>query len=383
MASVPHGGRLVTRVAKGERRRRLLEEADELSSLDLDLDAALDVENIAYGVYSPLEGFMVYEEYDSVLEDMRLPNDLPWTIPVVLDVDEEKAKFLKENSELALRFSGRTIAIMKVEEFYKLDRKRYAEKVFGTRSPEHPGVAKALGMGSFAVGGKIELVGKTPNPYERYTLNPVETRVLFKERGWRTVVGFQTRNAPHLGHEFIQKSALVFTDGLFVNPVIGRKKPGDFRDEVILAAYEALIRNYYPKDTVVLSVLRYNMKYAGPREAVHHAIIRKNFGCTHFIVGRDHAGVGNYYGPYDAWRLFKEFPDLGITPLFVREFFYCKRCGGVVNEKTCPHGDAYRVRFSGTEIRSTILNGGKPPPEMMRPEVLETILKFKHPFVEE
>ena len=207
--------------------------------------------------------------------------------------------------------------------------------------------------------------------------------MLFKERGWRTVVGFQTRNAPHLGHEFIQKSALVFTDGLFVNPVIGRKKPGDFRDEVILAAYEALIRNYYPKDTVVLSVLRYNMKYAGPREAVHHAIIRKNFGCTHFIVGRDHAGVGNYYGPYDAWRLFKEFPDLGITPLFVREFFYCKRCGGVVNEKTCPHGDAYRVRFSGTEIRSTILNGGKPPPEMMRPEVLETILKFKHPFVEE
>ena len=382
MVSIPHGGRLVIRVAKGERRRRLLEEADELPCLDLDLDAALDVENIAYGVYSPLEGFMVYEEYDSVLEDMRLPNDLPWTIPVVLDVDEEKAKFLKENSELALRFSSRTIAIMKVEEFYKLDRRRYVERVFGTRSPEHPGVTKALRMNSSAVGGRIELVGKTPNPYERYTLNPVETRILFKERGWRTVVGFQTRNAPHLGHEFIQKSALVFTDGLFVNPVIGRKKPGDFKDEVILAAYEALIRNYYPKDTVVLSVLRYNMKYAGPREAIHHTIIRKNFGCTHFIIGRDHAGIGNYYGPYDAWRLFKEFPDLGITPLFVREFFYCKKCGGVVNEKTCPHGDAYRVRFSGTEIRSTILNGGKPPPEMMRPEVLETILKFKHPFVE-
>jgi len=240
-----------------------------------------------------------------------------------------------------------------------------------------------LNMKPMLVGGTLELLNEMPNKYERYTLHPAETRVLFSERGWKTIVGFQTRNAPHLGHEYIQKSALVFTDGLFINPVVGRKKPGDYKDEVILKAYDALIRNYYPRDSVVLSVLRYEMKYAGPREAVHHAIMRKNFGCTHFIVGRDHAGVGKYYGPYDAWKIFREFPDLGITPLFVKEFFYCRKCGGMASEKTCPHSEKYRVKFSGTKTRRMLLSGIRPPPELMRPEVVDAILRFENPFVEE
>jgi len=383
MVSIPHGGRLVNRVAKNNRRERLLKEAATLPRVELDLNQALDVENIAHGVYSPLEGFMCYEEVSYVLEDMRLPDDLPWTIPVVLDVNEDDLIGVREGDDISLFFSGKPIAIMKIEEIYKVDVDLYASRVFGTTDPRHPGVSKTLSMKPMLVGGSLELIGETPNKYERYTLHPAETRILFSERGWETIVGFQTRNAPHLGHEYVQKSALVFADGLFINPVIGRKKPGDYKDEVILEAYEALIRNYYPRKSVVLSILRYEMKYAGPREAVHHAIIRKNFGCTHFIVGRDHAGVGNYYGPYEAWEIFKEFPDLGITPLFVREFFYCKKCGGMASEKTCPHSEEHRVKFSGTKTRQILLNGMRPPPELMRPEVVDAILKFENPFVEE
>ena len=247
---------------------------------------------------------------------------------------------------------------------------------------EHPGVRKVYGLGDFLVGGEIHLLNDVPNPYSRYTLYPEETRVLFRERGWRTVVGFQTRNAPHLGHEYVQKTALTFVDGLFINPVIGRKKPGDFRDDVILKAYDALIKYYYPRNSVALSIFRTEMRYAGPREAIFHAIVRKNFGCTHFIVGRDHAGVGNFYGPYEAQEIFSDFPDLGITPLFFKEFFYCKKCGGVANPKTCPHGDEYHITFSGTKIRKMLLNGEVPPPELMRPEVAEAILSFDNPFVE-
>jgi sulfate adenylyltransferase len=381
MVSIPHGGRLVSRVSND--RERLLREACDLPSIEIGFDEALDVENIAYGVCSPLEGFMNYGEFSSVLEDMRLPSDIPWTIPIVLDVDGEAILSIREGDDVVLKYSGEPLAVMTVEEVYRFDRRLYAQRVFGTLDPNHPGVSKTLKMKEFLIGGPITLIRETPNPYEKYTLSPVETRVLFEERGWRTIAGFQTRNAPHLGHEYIQKSALVFTDGLFINPVIGRKKSGDFKDEVILAAYENLVGNYYPKNTVVLSILRYEMKYAGPREAIHHAIMRKNFGCTHFIVGRDHAGVGDYYKPYEAWDIFKEFPDLGITPLFVREFFYCRKCSGMANDKTCPHGEGHRVRFSGTEIRRMLLNGERPPPELMRPEVVDVILKFEKPFVED
>ena len=237
-------------------------------------------------------------------------------------------------------------------------------------------------MGDLLVGGKITLVREMETPFSKYNLRPVETRVLFKEKGWRTVVGFQTRNAPHLGHEYVQKTALTFVDGVFINPVIGRKKRGDFRDEVILEAYNVLIEHYYLKDRAVMSILPFEMRYAGPREAVFHAIVRKNFGCTHFIVGRDHAGVGDFYPPYAAQDIFDEFPDLGIIPLFFKTFYYCKKCGGVVNEKICPHGEEQHIKFSGTRIRELLRRGQRPPREMMRPEVVDVILRSGNPFVE-
>ncbi len=382
MVSKPHGGRLVNRVVTGKRREALLEEAKELPRIEVPEDIALDVENIAHGVFSPLEGFMVQEDYLHVLYDMRLSNDVPWTIPIVLDVDPNDIAGVKEGDDVVLTYQGKPLAVMKVEEIYGWDKKEYAEKVYKTTDVNHPGVAKIMQRKELLIGGPIDLVGSTPNPFEKYTLWPVETRVLFEVKGWKRIVGFQTRNAPHRGHEYVQKAALTFADGLFVNPLVGWKKKGDFRDEVILAAYEALIKHYYPKDVVVLAVLRTSMRYAGPREAVHHAIMRKNFGCTHFIVGRDHAGVGNYYGPYEAWEIFKEFPDLGITPLFIREAFYCKKCGGMVNEKICPHGEEHRLRISGTKIREMLLRGERPPEYMMRPEVADAILKFEKPFVE-
>ena len=381
MVSKPHGGKLVNRVAEGKQREILLEESKEIPKITVDEDTAVDVENIAYGVYSPLEGFMTKNEFENVLSEMRLPNDIPWTLPIVLDV-KGKLSF-KEGDDITIQYrSDEPLAIMRVEEIYGYKKEEFALKVFKTKDSSHPGVARVYGMGDLLIGGKITLIGKISNPYERYTLHPAETRILFKEKGWRTIAGFQTRNAPHVGHEYIQKTALAFVDGVFINPVIGRKKKGDFRDDVILAAYDTLIKNYYNRDTVVMSILRYEMRYAGPREAIFHAIVRKNFGCTHFIVGRDHAGVGNYYGPYEAQEIFKEFPDLGITPLFFREFFYCKLCGGISNEKTCPHDEAVRVRFSGTKLREKILRGEKPPIEFMRPEVSEVILSFKNPFVE-
>jgi len=258
----------------------------------------------------------------------------------------------------------------------------FAEKVFKTTDPAHPGVARVMAMGDFLVGGSIEYIPMVRDGYEDFFLTPMETRVLFRERGWDTVVAFQTRNVPHLGHEYVQKTALTFVDGLFINPVIGRKKRGDFRDEVILEAYKTLIDRFYPRGSVVMSIVRYAMRYAGPREAIHHAIMRKNFGATHFIVGRDHAGVGNYYGRYEAQEIFREFPDLGITPLFFREFFYCRGCGGMSNEKICPHDRESRIYISGTRIRESLSRGVVPPPEMMRREVAETILSFDDPFVE-
>ncbi len=380
MVARPHGGRLVELLAGGRRRERLIREAREMPAISLSEGLAADAANIAHGVYSPLEGFMGSEDLDSVLHEMRLTDDTPWTIPIVLDVDAEEVEGISEGDEVALYYLGEPLAIMRVEEVYEWDKKEYCRHVFKTLDPAHPGVAKTMNRKNLLMAGPIELVNELPEPFERYRLWPKETRVLFRAKGWRTIVGFQTRNVPHRGHEYVQKAALTFVDGLFINPLVGWKKPGDYRDDVIVAAYQALIRHYYPRGSVVFSVLRMEMRYAGPREAIHHAIVRKNFGCTHFIVGRDHAGVGNYYGPYEAWDLFREFPDLGITPMFVREAFYCRRCGGIVNEKICPHGEEYRVRISGTKLREMIRRGERPPEYMMRPEVAEVVLSYENPF---
>lgn len=381
MTSKPHGGRLVRRVATGHRREHLLEEAKELPRIELDEGSAADVMNIAHGVYSPLEGFVVQEDYLHILYDMRLSNDTPWTIPITLDVSPEEVHGIKEGDDVALTYKGAVLAIMKVEEVYGWDKEEYCQRVYKTADLSHPGVAKTMERKELLVGGPIDLLNELPEPFEKYRLWPAETRVLFEAKGWRTIAGFQTRNVPHLGHEYVQKAALTFVDGLFINPLVGWKKVGDYRDEVIVKAYEALVNNYFPKDSVAFSVLRMEMRYAGPREAIHHAIVRKNFGCTHFIVGRDHAGVGNFYEPYEAWDLFREFPDLGVTPLFIRELLYCKKCGGMVSEKVCPHGGEHRVEISGTKLREMIQRRQRPPEHMMRPEVAEVVLSFEDPFV--
>jgi len=379
----PHGGKLIERVLQGGKKDEALARAGSLPSLTIDSELVSDVENIATGVYSPLEGFMGAEDFRSVLNGMRLRNDLPWTIPIVLDVDKATAAGLKTGGEIVLRTEdGRPVALMRVEETYGCDKKETAEKTFGTADPAHPGVAKVMRMKEVLLAGPIDLIEATPTPFDRWKLTPRETRILFKEKGWRTVVGFQTRNTPHIGHEYVQKAALTFTDGLFINPVIGRKKKGDFKDEVILASYEELIRHYYLKERAVMGILQMEMRYAGPREAVHHAVIRKNFGCTHIIIGRDHAGVGKYYSPYAAQDIFEEFPDLGIVPMFFRSFYHCRKCGSAVNEKICPHPPSEQIQFSGTKIRDMLVKGEIPPPELMRPEVAKVIMQFKDPFNE-
>jgi sulfate adenylyltransferase len=379
----PHGGKLVDRVLGGKPKEEALARAGRLSRLVIDSELVSDVENIATGVYSPLEGFLGEADFRSVLDSNRLRSDVAWTVPIVLDTDKTTAARLKKGQKVLLTAEdGRPLAILHLEEKYSYDKGETAEKVFGTRDPAHPGVAKVLGMKDVLLAGPVDLLEMMPTTFDRYKLSPKETRVLFEAKGWRTVVGFQTRNTPHIGHEYIQKAALTFTDGLFINPVIGRKKRGDFKDEVILASYEEAIRLYYVKERTALAILQMEMRYAGPREAIHHAILRKNFGCTHIIIGRDHAGVGSYYPPFAAQDIFGDFPDLGIKPMFFRSFSYCRKCGSVVNEKTCPHPPADQVQFSGTKIRDLLIKGECPPPELMRPEVAEAIMRFKDPFNE-
>ncbi|MHB8094843.1 MAG: sulfate adenylyltransferase [Candidatus Aminicenantales bacterium] len=379
----PHGGKLIDRLLIGTKRDAALEKARTLPRLKLDPESVSDVENLATGVYSPLEGFMGERDFRNVLNQMRLADDRPWTIPIVLDVDKTAADALKTGTEVVLvNPEGAPLAILSLEEKYSFDKEEFSRKVFGTLDPAHPGVAKVMGMKDILLAGKVDLLTAVPTPFDRWKLSPKETRILFKQKGWRTVVGFQTRNTPHIGHEYVQKAALTFTDGIFINPVIGKKKKGDFKDEVILASYEELIRNYYLKERAVMAILQMEMRYAGPREAIHHAIIRKNFGCTHIIIGRDHAGVGKYYTPYAAQDIFDEFPDLGIVPLFFRSFYHCKKCGSVVNEKICPHTTSEQIQFSGTKIRDLLVQGVIPPVELMRPEVAKVIMSFKEPFNE-
>jgi sulfate adenylyltransferase len=377
----PHGGKLIDRVLTGKAREEALARAPRMPKIVVDPELVSDVENIATGVYSPLEGFLGEADFKGVLETSRLASDVAWTVPIVLDTDKETAAGLKTGSEVLLAAAdGRPVAILHLREKYGFDKARTAEKVFGTGDPAHPGVAQVLAMKDVLLAGPVDLLEVTPTPFDRWKLSPKETRVLFEAKGWRTVVGFQTRNTPHLGHEYVQKAALTFTDGLFINPVIGRKKKGDFKDEVILASYEEAIRGYYRKDRTAMAILQMEMRYAGPREAIHHAILRKNFGCTHIIIGRDHAGVGSYYAPFAAQDIFEAFPDLGIVPMFFRSFSYCRKCASVVNEKICPHPPADHVQFSGTKIRDLLVKGECPPAELMRPEVAEVIMAFKEPF---
>ena len=378
----PHGGRLINRVLKGKERRDAFDRVDKLRKVEVSDAIASDIENITKGVFSPLEGFMDREELESTLHMMRLPDDTAWTIPIILDVESTRAEGFKEGEDIALYYREKPLALLHLEEKFTFDKDEMAKHTFNTLDTTHPGVAATKKLNGIFLAGKIDLIQEIQGLYDNYKLEPLETRVLFEEKGWSTVVGFQTRNPPHLGHEYVQKTALAFVDGVFINPVIGKKKRGDFKDNVILESYNTLMENYYLKKSVVMSILPFEMRYAGPREAIFHAIVRKNFGCTHFIVGRDHAGVGNFYGPYDAQKIFNEFPDLGISPLFFKSFFHCKRCGTVTNDRACPHGDDEHINFSGTKIRQMLSEGQIPPKELMRPEVAKVIARYQNPFVE-
>ena len=372
----PHGGKLIDRKIKKQI------DTKDLTQFEINTNLSEDIINIANGVFSPLEGFLVKNDFENVLTEKRLSDDTPWTIPILLDFNKEEINNIKEGETILLTNKETGLqALIDIEEIYNYDKKTLANNVYKTQDKDHPGVANVYNMKKQLMGGKISLLKNKKREYDEYNLTPKETRILFKEKGWREIVAFQTRNPPHIGHEYVQKTALTFVDGLFINPIIGKKKVGDFKDDVILKSYETLMKHYYLKDRAIMSILRTSMKYAGPREAIHHAIMRKNFGCTHFIVGRDHAGVGNYYGPYDAHDIFDEFPDLRIIPVFFRSFSRCTKCGSVVNDKICPHDQKYHINFSGKKIRALLNEGKIPPEDMMRKEVAETILKYKHPFV--
>jgi len=374
----PHGGELIDRHIKKE-----IIDTSGLPEFTININTSEDVLNIANGVFSPLRGFLSENDLQNVLSEKRLTNDCPWTIPILLDFNKKDINNIKEGDTILITNKESGVkALLDVEEIYKYNKKTLASKVYRTDDINHPGVANVNNMKEMLLAGKISLIDSKVREFDKYNLKPKETRFLFKEKGWQEIVAFQTRNPPHIGHEYVQKTALTFVDGIFINPIIGKKKVGDFRDDVILASYETLMKYYYLKERAVMSILRTSMKYAGPREAIHHAIMRKNFGCTHFIVGRDHAGVGNYYGPYDAHDIFNEFPDLGIVPLFFRSFSRCTKCGSVVNDKICPHDQKYHINFSGKKIREILKSGKIPSEDMIRKEVAETILKFKKPFVE-
>jgi len=377
----PHGGTLINKVLPNSEKDRILEQINEFKKIKVNDETVKVIKNIAFGVFSPLEGFMNENNYHLTLETMYLENNVAWPFPITLDVSESEIKNIKNDDQIILSDQSETpIALMNVEDIYSYDKKEYAQKTYGTLDVKHPGVASVFNYKEKLIGGEIFLINEPKAEFPELDLKPIETRVLFKQKKWDKVVAFQTRNPPHLGHEFVQKMALTVCDGLFINPVIGKKKKGDFLDEIIIETYKILIKEYYPKDRVVMSTFETEMRYAGPKEAIYHAIARKNFGCDYIIIGRDHAGVGSFYGPYDAHLIFDRFPDLGITPIKFRSFSKCKKCDAVVNDKICPHPPEMQNFFAGTDIRNAILAGKPPDSEVMRPEVAAYILKYKNPF---
>ena len=371
-----HGGKLVNRVTEAD--------PSGLLSIDISADLANDVENIADGIFSPLEGFLNKQDFESVISKGRLVNDIAWTIPTVLDVDDETGKKMKDAGDVLLKNpDGTGIAILHVEDVYSYDKQSTANGVYGTNDESHPGVAKTNSMNNFLVGGKIDFIQRqNETEIRKHRMTPIETRKAFDDAGWKTIVAFQTRNPPHVAHEMLQKTAITTRDGVFVNPLIGKKKPGDFKDEIIVKAYETMIANYYSENRCQLSTLHTEMKYAGPKEAIHHAIMRQNYGCTHIIIGRDHAGVGNFYDPFAAHKIFDDYPELEIQPIFFPAFFYCKKCLTFTNPKVCPHDADSREQISGTKLREMIQNGQSPSEFILRPEVAKVIIDFDKPFVE-
>jgi sulfate adenylyltransferase len=374
----PHGGTLVDLVLPPDRAAREAVEAANLAKVPVGAREMSDLEMLAVGALSPLTGFVGEGDYGSILESMHLENGLPWTIPVTLSVDADGAKRIGGSAKIALTSGDRPVATMQVEQVYQRDREKESQSVFGTTDTEHPGVAALHAAGDFVVAGPIQVIELPAHTtFTQYRMTPAETRQAFADRGWRRVVGFQTRNPVHRAHEYLQKCAMEIVDGLLLHPLVGETKSDDVPADVRMRCYEILFDNYYPKDRAMISVFPAAMRYAGPKEAIWHAIARKNYGCTHFIVGRDHAGVGSYYGTYDAQKIFEDFDadELGITPLFFEHSFWCNRCEGMGSPKTCPHGEADRVSLSGTKVREMLREGTKPPQEFSRPEVAQILIE--------
>ncbi len=375
----PHGGKLVNRILEGKERESVAEKALKLKKVALNDREVSDLEMIAIGAFSPLEGFMKKDDYDSVMDNMKLSNGLPWTIPVTLSVTKDEAKNLKEGEDVSLvNKIGEILAVLHIEEKYSHDKEKEAVQVYGTKDMAHPGVAKVFEMGDILIGGRVSVIHRVKQEdFKKYRLDPKETRHLFKEKGWKRVVGFQTRNPIHRAHEYIQKCALEVVDGLMIHPIVGETKGDDIPADVRMKCYEVLLENYYPKDRTALVVLPAAMRYAGPKEAIFHALIRKNYGCTHFIVGRDHAGVGNYYGSFDAHYIFDEFDpqEIGITPMFFDHTFFCKKCESMASYKSCPHDSSHHITLSGTKVREMLRAGQIPPVEFSRPEVARVLIE--------
>jgi sulfate adenylyltransferase len=369
-------------VLEGAARQKAVAKAPSLPRIVLAPENVSDVEMIAVGALSPLTGFMSQADYEGVVENMRLSSGVVWPIPITLAVSQAVAGSIADGTEIALYQptpeGEHLLATMQVQEKYIYDKQREASQVYRTTEDAHPGVARVYAQGDVLLGGPISLINRPAGlQFPEYRFDPIETRRAFAERGWRRIVGFQTRNPIHRAHEFIQKTAMEIVDGLFLNPLVGATKQGDVPADLRMKSYETILDAYYPADRVFMGVFPAAMRYAGPREAIFHALCRKNYGCTHFIVGRDHAGVGRYYGTYDAQLIFDEFDatEIGITPLFFEYAFYCQKCKTVVSAKTCPHGKDDWLYLSGTQVREMLSNGQAPPPEFTRPEVAQILLE--------
>jgi len=374
----PHGGELIINMASEAERPALIERAQGLPQITVGSRQLADLEMLANGAYSPLSGFMTRADYLSVVDSMHLSNGLPWSIPITLSVEAEQAELIKEGSQVALvNAEGVLQAVMTVEEKYGYDKEHEASQVYRTTEDAHPGVKVLYAQGDVLLGGPVRVVDLQPQAFAQYRYTPTQSRQLFEERGWKRIVAFQTRNPVHRAHEYIQKCALETVDGLYLHPLVGDTKGDDIPAAVRMRCYEALLENYYPADRVILGVLPAAMRYAGPREAVFHALMRKNYGCSHFIVGRDHAGVGNYYGTYDAHYIFANFDPakLGITPMFFDHTFFCRVCDSMASSKTCPHGNEQHVTLSGTKVRQMLQAGQMPPREFSRPEVAQILIE--------
>jgi len=348
-----------------------------MNTLELTKTQYLELEKIAFGAFAPLAGFMTEGEFTSVVDFMRLPSGDVFPLPVVLDVSQDEAGRLGPLDEISLSYEGEAVGALAPSSVFTCDKAAVAHKVYGTADAAHPGVSHFLGLGSHFIGGPVRLTKRIRFEFSDFELTPDETKALFKERGWETVVGFQTRNVPHRAHEYLQRIALEQVDGLFIQPLVGRKKKGDYAPDAILAAYRALIAEFLPAENVALGILTTSMRYAGPREALFHAIIRRNYGCTHFIVGRDHAGVGDYYGKYEAHELTRRFDgELGITVMRLHGPYHCAVCDGIVTEHTCPHETTQPqavTHISGTDMRAMLSGGRIPDAHLMRPKIIDAV----------